>query len=297
MIIETKKLPVVVTAAEKTAMEHEISALIDEVTKAEAEKKAWNDGWKERVQPKDKRARAAVLAAICTSGIEQRPVKCEWRDGLVNGTRELWRLDTNEIAIDPATGKPFVPDEQEELFDGEGETGEDFEQARPTPPVLRWTGFDAAGVAHPITAEQFDAAEREIKATGSAVVFVGENSDQRVTLKNVVRARACHWCGQADGNHRQPECDQAKADSAADFGAEGFEGDSDERLGALRAQLESDIADDYDRNDTAAVAAKIAEVPPPNDRPLPSAADATRKVTPKRTSKKANGAANDGAGE
>ena len=267
---ETRELPVKLTDEEMAAIVALHSDESSKIAKVDERKKSALAGFRHEKKPHvDEVAR---LQGIKDTGCELRKVECEWRDSLVNGGgQELVRLDTMEV-IDRNSDDPEdnAPDSAQPALPF----------AAPAVPVLRWTGIDADGVAYPITAEQFDAAEREIKATGSAVVFVGENSDQRVTLKNVVRAKACEFCGMADGTHRQPECDEAKVDASetptATAEALGHDGEPPEGFGD-----ETD-ADDYDRNDTAAVAAKIAEVPPPNDRPLPSAADATTKVKPKR---------------
>lgn len=302
---------------------------------------------KHRDELKPHKSRAKALVDAIELGGELRDVECEWCESLVNGGgRELVRLDTGEV-VDTSSDDPEddAPASQPSLFDA----------PRPAVPVLRCSGVDADGEAHPITAEQADAADREIAATGRAVVFVGANSDKRVEVVKVLRARACGTCGAADGHHR-PECkamqrdeqgpryigvdaemgehdltrDQAlamqewlrgegsQADSADGFavtledGSEvklaqlmgddpdddeagplrmtghGFVDESAERADEILGDAEDDAPDSYDRNDTAAVAAKIAETPPPNDRPLSPKSEPLTKVKPKKTKKAAN---------
>lgn len=230
------------------------------------EKSAWLSAFRAKLKP-HKDEEAELRDQIDKRG-ELREVECEWRDGLVNGVTECVRLDTGEV-IDTHSDDPEDDAPQERLpFAGKGKSA----------PELRCTAIDADGVPYLITAEQADAADRQIADQGHAMVAV-DRDGPHVRVEKIVRGRACEFCGQADGHHRQPECDDARAEADAE--------------GSPLREVSGDGSDpepeDDDPNDTSDLAMRLAESPLPSDEPLvPN--DPSTKPPPKRTRKGANGA-------
>jgi hypothetical protein len=226
---------------------------------------------KEELKPhKDK---VKSLVSTIELGGEVRPVECEWRDSLVNGgAQECVRLDTLEIVDRLDDDQPIEDERQPTLFDS----------PRPSLPELRCTAIDEDGEAHPISAEQADTAERSLSALGGPIAIVREDGSRIERVVKVMRAKACETCSAADGNHR-PECAEMKADE--------IEPDLTDVRDYPNGEADhiAMLGDDYDRNDTAEVAAKIAEVAPPNDKPLTRGVE-TATAKPKRNRKGANGA-------
>ncbi len=247
MIKTTRKLICTLTDDEANERASKASELDQEKRRIDADRKSTASVFREQLKHLDKQI--AELTEQATTKQELREVECEERESLVNGCEvvEVWRTDTNEL-IETLDNDPLEVDERQ--------PGLPF--AAPDMPVLRCTAIEETGNCFDITAEQADAAEREL-AGGAAYAQITINDPQGagvgiIAAVKILRGRACDTCGIV-GTHR-PECADMKAE-----------------------------AEDYDRNDTAAVAAKIAEVPPPSDKPLASAADATVKVKPKRKGK------------
>lgn len=206
------------------------------------EKSAWLSDFRAKLKPhKD---REAELRDQIDKRGELREVKCEWRDGLVAGVSECVRLDTGEV-IDTASDDPEDEAPQERL---------PFTKAKPAP-ELRCTAIDVDGVAYAITAEQADSAEMTMSVDpGEPPMATLKIDGANRRIVRILRGKACDVCGIVSPHHR-PECDAMKAEDAA--------------------------PDSYDRNDTAQVAAKIAEGGKPDDEPL-TRERPSRKVTPKR---------------
>lgn len=218
------------------------------------EKSAWLSAFRAKLKP-HKDEEGELRTQIDNRG-EMRNVECEWRDSLVNGVQELVRLDTLEV-VDTLSDDPEddAPEGQPSLFAGK----------RPPLPDQRCTGITADGEAFAITVLQADAAEMTIAVDpGEPPAALLEIDGRNVHIVKVLRGKACEVCGIVAPHHR-PECAEMKADG------------------------EDEAPDSYDRNDAAAVAAKIAEGGKPDDEPLTRERPASRKVTPKRTAK-ANGA-------
>jgi hypothetical protein len=192
----------------------------------------------------------AALTESATKGEEQREVECEERESLVNGSNTI-----EVVRLDTLEVIETIDSDPEPMPDSK-QPGLPF--ASPPVPSLPCTAIDADGVPYGITAEQVDAFEREKVETPSlTAVFLFIDGIERAIVR-VLRSRACEFCSAADGNHR-PECKGMKADA------------------------------EDDANDTAAVAARIAEVEGPNDLPLVPPGDDAKplvQVKPKRTSKK-----------
>lgn len=215
----------------------------------------------------------ARLQKLKDTGHEERRVECEIRPGLVNGVNgtEVWRLDTNELV------ESWTDDPEDEAPEVDGkQPGLPFE--RPEVPRLLCTAIDADGECHEISAEQADAGELEIKDAGTARLTIGERT---VVAVRIARGKPCETCGVVGGDHR-PECaDLKKADAVIEGDGKSIDEIADEVADAL---------EEYDRNDTSAVAAKIDEIEPPPDGPVRGIESATTKVKPKRGKRGAAGA-------
>ena len=239
----TRKLLCKLTEDEIDERGRKAADLDQEKRKVDAERKATASTFREQIKHLDKQI--ADLTEQATTGEELREVECEERESLVSGGGlEIVRLDTLEV-VDTIPDDPEddAPSDQPRL---------PFSAARPAP-ELRCTAIDADGVPYLITAEQADAADRQIAEQGHAMVAV-DRDGPHVRVEKIVRGRACEFCGQADGNHRQPECDDAKREAAGEFAAE--------------HGLESATLEDDDRNDTSDLAMRLAESPLPSDEPL-----------------------------
>jgi hypothetical protein len=118
--------------------------------------------------------------------------------------------------------------------------------------------------------------------TGDLKAALATINGVTMTIVKVLRSKACGFCGAADGNHR-PECADMRAEDESDLPA--VTTTVADRM-VIDAEGNTFVEfSDYDRNDTAAVAARIAEGGKLDDQPL---VPKSVKVTPKR---KSNGAA------
>lgn len=257
MLRTTRKLMCKLTEQEIDERGRKAADLDQEKRALDAERKATAATFREQIKHLD--AQIADLTEQATTGQELREVECEEREALVNGGGlEVVRLDTGEV-IDTIHDDPETESPQPSLFDA----------PRPELPALRCTAIDADGCAFPISAEQADAADREIAEGSTARIEVaGPETGQGVIFAvKIVRGRACEFCGSADGNHRQPDCDDAKRDAAeADalhIAAHGFAGD--------------------DEHDTGALALQLAASPLPSDEPLVPKGDGAK--PPKKAKK------------
>lgn len=145
----------------------------------------------------------AELTEAATKGEELRDVECEERPSLVEGSNvvEIWRLDTNELL------ETIAEDPEDDAPESERRQGA-LPFAAPKVPELRCTGINADGECFSLTAEQADAASREIELTKSAVVFVNGGDNRQTIVKTIVkvlRGKACGTCGIVAPHHR-PEC-------------------------------------------------------------------------------------------
>lgn len=213
------------------------------------------------------------LTEASTTGKELREVEIQWRPSMVNGQDdELFRVDTGEAIED---GDESVDERQAAL-----------PFPRPEPPVLRCSVVADDGQMFPITAEQADALEFQIAESNGAFRVTLDGSDgttHMITAVKVVRGKACDTCGIVAPDHR-PECEGMRAEDGAVF-------ESTQTVDGKVNQVSISMleSDDYDRNDTGAVAAKISEVAPPDDKPLaPKAEQPLKQVKPRRSRK--NGA-------
>lgn len=268
----TQKLMCKLTQEEIDERSLKASQLDQEKRKKADEKKGSVKIFNEQLKHLDKQI--AELTEVATRGEELREVECEERPGLVNGVNgtEVWRLDTNEI-VDSWTDDP-----EDDAPEGDGkQPGLPFD--RPEVPRLLCTAIDADGECHAISAEQADAGELEINDTGTARLTIGERT---VVAVRIARGKPCETCGLVGGDHR-PECaDLKKADAVID----GEDGKSIDEI----ADEVADSLEEYDRNDTAQVAAKIAEGGAPPDGPVRGVETATTKVKPRKSKKGAAGA-------
>lgn len=211
-----------------------------------------------RAEAKPLKERRAELEEMKSNGGVKRPVECEWRDSLVNGQIECVRLDTGEVV-----------DTQAEAPAEESPQGSLFSQPRPDAPRLLCTALNDDGECWAITAEQADAAEREITESGSARVQVDGDTH---TVTKVLRGRACDTCGIVAPHHR-PECASMRAED---------EGDA---CRLVEHGFVDPEPDSYDPNDTAQVAQRIAEVEPPPDGPVRGGDQKLVPTKPKRSRK------------
>lgn len=221
----TRKLLCKLTEDEIDERGRKAADLDQEKRKVDAERKATAATFREQIKHLDKQI--ADLTEQATTGEELREVECEERESLVSGGGlEIVRLDTLEV-VDTIPDDPEddAPSDQPRL---------PFSAARPAP-ELRCTAIDADGVPYLITAEQADAADRQIAEQGHAMVAV-DRDGPHVRVEKIVRGRACEFCSAADQNHR-PECESLKADAD-------------------------------DRNETSDLALRLAESPMPSDAPL-----------------------------
>lgn len=202
-----KELPVPLTDAELAALGQQLAAKKTEKDTVEAEKRAANSGFNEQLK---KIAEASdKLAAAINRRCETRAVDCEERRDLDTGELVLFRLD----GPDPVevSRKPYGEDEraakdnkQPSLFDGKRQR-----KTPPPAPTLRCNAVNEDGEIFVISAEQADAADREIRESGKALLDV--DGVRREVIK-VVRGKACETCGIV-GTHR-PECAQMKREEA-----------------------------------------------------------------------------------
>ena len=240
---ETRKLLVKLSEAEMQAVEKEHSDVCLALSQIDERKKEVDAEFREEKKPFEQKRKA--LEAIKKNSAELRDVECEAREA--DGRIEVVRLDTGDVVdhyeIEPKdTAQPALP------------------FARPEVPTLLCSALDDDGMVYSITAEQADAAEREIADSGRARVEVEGDT---FTVTKIVRGKACSLCGIVGGHHR-PECESMRADQAAE---------------------DDGAPESYDPNDTAQVAATIDQVPPPPDGPVRGVETATRKVTPRRGKK------------
>lgn len=278
----TRMLSVTLTEAELTERRDKLAKADQEKLAILAEKRSALAGFRARLKPIDESIDMISREIVTRSQV--REVECEERPGLVNGVIEVVRLDTGEVV------ETIHPDE-------DARQASLFESPRPTLPELRCTAVDEDGDCFAITAEQADAAEREIAERGKARLEIrGEDGWGVVFAVRIVRGRACDTCGIVAPHHR-PECPGTKAEDAED-GDDGPEDHAEAsrllaEIQALAPMVASqampvtriaDAAgdDDYDRNDTAEVARKIAEVAPPDDRPLAARGVESATARPKR---------------
>ncbi len=253
MLKTTRMLVCKLTADEKSEREAKASELDQEKRKLEAEKKVEMKARGAEIKHLDKQI--ATLTEAATKGEESREVECEERESLVNGSNavEVVRLDTLEVIERIASDPEQEPDPRQ--------PGLPF--AAPPLPSLPCTAIDEDGVAYGITAEQadsFDVGKTEMPSMTAMLMLV--EGTQRYIVK-VVRGRACETCGIVAG-HR-PECAGMKAEDEHEQAIDPFEG--------------------YDPNDTAAVAARIDEVPGPSDAPLAPKSQELVATKPKRSKK------------
>lgn len=268
----TQKLMCKLTQMEIDERSVKAAELDQEKRKLADEKKGRVKIFNEQLKHLDKQI--AELTEQATTGEELREIECEERPGLVNGVNgiEVWRLDTNEL-IDSWTEDP-----EDDAPDGDKQPGLPF--AAPEVPRLLCTAIDADGECHEISAEQADAGELEINDSGIARLTIGERT---VVAVRIARGKPCETCGVVGGDHR-PECaDLKKADAVID-------GEGDGKSIDEIADEVADALEEYDRNDTAQVAAKIDEIEPPPDGPVRGVESATTKVKPKRGKRGAAGA-------
>ncbi len=201
---------------------------------------------KGELRPHKQRVKSLVEAI--EEGGEKRQVECSWRDSLVEGgPRELVRDDTGEV-VESSRGEssdPEIDDERQPGLFGSV-------SAAPLVPILGAHIVDREGECHAVNAEKLDDLERLFAIANGAEFDVRFGDGPTIHALKLVRGRACGTCGIV-GHHR-PECPGMMAEDAV------------EALGITDVTLEE--SDDYDRNDTAAVARKIAEGPKPDDRPL-----------------------------
>jgi len=247
---EERELACVLTEGEIQARKDQHYEVSRTLAVFDEEKKAWLSDFRVRCKPHKEREKE--LRTQIDTKTELRKVECEWRDSLVNGgDSELVRLDTGEV-IDTLSENPEddAPEGQERL---------PFSAAKPAP-ELRCTAVDVDGVAYAITAEQADSADLTMSVDdGNPPLATLKIDGVNRRIMKVLRGTACDHCGIVPPFHR-PECEGMQADDAA--------------------------PDSYDRNDTAAVAAKISEGAKPNDAPLTRGVE-TATAKPRR--KNANG--------
>lgn len=228
------------------------------------EKSNWLSNFRVRCKPHKDREKD-LRTTIDNRG-ELRQVECEYRPGLVNGTTDIIRLDTLElvetISEDPEDDAPV------------NQPGLPF--AAPRAPALRCTGVDADGECFQITAEQADAADREIRENGVARVETGDATTGAYrALVKVLRGKACETCGIVAPHHR-PECASLKAEEAQ-LDAE------------VTLPLTEEEATDDGPDDGEAILAKLEAVEPQSDSPRARAeAQGLVPTKPKRRKAKAD---------
>lgn len=203
----TRDLPVPLTDAELSALGQQLAAQKSAKDGVEARKREkvaeCNKEIKEIVTAIDK------LAAAINQKCETRPIECEERRDLDTGELVLLRLDRDPP--EEVSRRPFGEDEraatdnkQPSLFDGKRQR-----KTPPPAPTLRCNAVNEDGEIFVITAEQADAADREIRENGKAGLEV---EGMRREVVKVVRGKACETCGIV-GTHR-PECAQMKREEA-----------------------------------------------------------------------------------